>query len=111
MTMIDNHAPAWHTTTTDARDTEIADLRRRLADAEHRAMTAASREDFAQFAFETAQRRADRAETILRAVAAVMDDGLTARLDEDARTLLQDWTEEHDFGPDGFTPANATEPF
>lgn len=32
--MIDNHAPAWHTTAADARDAEIADLRRRLAEAE-----------------------------------------------------------------------------
>lgn len=34
MTMLDNHATAWHTTAADHRDAEIADLKRRLAEAE-----------------------------------------------------------------------------
>jgi len=57
------------------RDTEITELRRRLAaselraaEAEARAMKAVSAEDTAQFAFETAKLRADRLETALRPV-------------------------------------------
>jgi hypothetical protein len=47
---------------------ETAELRRRLADAELRAMNAVAAEDVAQFAFETAKRRADYAEAALRAL-------------------------------------------
>lgn len=43
-------------------------LYRALADAEQRAITAAQREDFAQFTLETVRRRADAAEEVLRAV-------------------------------------------
>lgn len=57
-------APAWHTTSGD----EITELRRRLADAELRTMNAVAAEDVAQFAFETAKRRADTAENALRAL-------------------------------------------
>lgn len=45
---------------------EVAELRRRLAAAELRAMKAVSAEDVAQFAFETAKRRADRFEAALK---------------------------------------------
>jgi len=55
----------WHTTA-EGPDSEITELRRALAAAELRAITAAQREDTAQFAFETAKRRADRAESALR---------------------------------------------
>lgn len=47
---------------------EVAELRRALAAAELRAVTAVQREDFAQFSFETVKRRADRAEAALRAL-------------------------------------------
>jgi len=57
--------PEWHTTT-DGPDAELAELRRRLADAELRAMKAVSAEDTAQFAFETAKRRADRFEAAFK---------------------------------------------
>jgi hypothetical protein len=57
--------PEWHTTT-EGPDAELAELRRRLAAAELRAMNAAAAEDTAQFAFETARRRADRFEAALR---------------------------------------------
>jgi len=50
------------------RDTEITELRRRLADAELRAMKAASAEEVAQFAFETARRRANRLEAATTAL-------------------------------------------
>lgn len=56
--------PEWHTTADD----EITQLRRSLAAAELRAMKAASAEDVAQFAFETARRRADRHEAALRSL-------------------------------------------
>lgn len=69
MTMIDNnHAPVWHSTAESVRDDEITELRRALAAAELRAMNAVQAEDVAQFAFETAKRRADVAETALRAL-------------------------------------------
>lgn len=57
--------PEWHTTT-DGPEGELAELRRRLADAELRAVKAVSAEDFAQFSFETEKRRADRAEAALQ---------------------------------------------
>jgi hypothetical protein len=57
----------WHTTT-GGPDAELAELRRRLADAELRAMNAAAAEDTAQFAFETAKRRADRLEAAFKAI-------------------------------------------
>lgn len=57
-------APAWHTTTED----EIAELRRRLAEAELRIINAVAAEDFAQEAFECAKRRADRFEPALQAL-------------------------------------------
>jgi len=50
----------------DHNDDEIADLRRRLADAEMRAVNAVAAEDTAQFAFETAKRRAERMEAALK---------------------------------------------
>jgi phage tail sheath protein FI len=58
------NAPKWHTTAEE----ETTELRRRLADAELRAMNAIAAEDVAQFAFETAKRRADTLETVLRSV-------------------------------------------
>lgn len=62
--MTDLEARPWHTTAED----EMTELRRRLAAAELRAMNAVAAEDTAQFAFETAKTRADRAEAALRAL-------------------------------------------
>ena len=62
--MTDTITPPWHTTAD--HDGELSDLRRRLAAAELRAMKAVSAEDTAQFAFETARRRADRFEATLK---------------------------------------------
>jgi len=68
MTMIDNaHAPEWHSIS-EGPDAELAELRRALAAAELRAITAVQAEDVAQFAFETAKRRADTAEAVLHAL-------------------------------------------
>jgi hypothetical protein len=50
----------------DHNDDEINDLRRRLAAAELRAVNAVAAEDTAQFAFETAKRRAERMEAALK---------------------------------------------
>lgn len=55
----------WHTTA-EGPEAELAELRRRVAAAELRAVKAVAGEDVAQFAFETARRRADRAEAALR---------------------------------------------
>lgn len=65
MTMIDNHGTDWHTIN-QGPDAELAELRRRLADAELRAMNAVAAEDAAQFAFETARLRANRFETAFK---------------------------------------------
>lgn len=50
----------------DHNDDEINELRRRLADAELRAVNAVAAEDTVQFAFETAKRRAERMEAALK---------------------------------------------
>lgn len=62
----------WHTTT-EGPDAELAELRRRLADAElriahadERALRSAQREDFAQFTLDTTKTRADRLEPALQ---------------------------------------------
>lgn len=67
MTMIDNHGTDWHKIN-QGPDAELAGLRRALAAAELRAMKAVAAEDTAQFAFETAKRRADRLEDAVRAL-------------------------------------------
>jgi len=61
------------------RDTEITELRRKLAAAELRAMNAVAAEDVAQFAFETARLRADRLEA---ATTALLIEKLTPVLPE-----------------------------
>lgn len=83
MTMMDNHAPAWHTT---APDDEITELRRRLAAAELRAVNAVAAEDTAQFAFETAQRRANRFEAAFKAS---LTDHLTPRVPKKLRNSVE----------------------
>jgi len=62
----------WHTTA-DGPESELAELRRRLAvaelravDAETRAINAVAAEEVAQFAFETAKLRADRFEAAFK---------------------------------------------
>ncbi|THV25975.1 hypothetical protein [Glycomyces paridis] len=128
MTMIDHHTPAWHTTAED----EVTGLRRALAAAELRAMKSAAAEDSAQFAFECARRRADRAEAALRALlvehvvlpnvpehlensavalADVLVDDIAAGtlLDElDLAGHVADWSE---YEADGFTPRGVEVPF
>lgn len=126
--------PEWHTTT-DGPEGELAELRRRLADAELRAMKAVSAEDTAQFAFETAKRRADRAEAALQqsfieaitpklpdefedaaeAIADVMVDDIAAGtlLDElEVDDHIASWLEGRTkYEADGFTPAGLEAPF
>lgn len=60
-------------TVAEGLDAELGEMHRRLAaaelravEAEQRAMKAVSAEDVAQFAFETAKRRADRFEVVLK---------------------------------------------
>lgn len=109
--------PEWHTTT-DGPEGELAELRRRLADADLRAMKAVSAEDTAQFAFETARLRGNRLEAALQksfidtitpklpdefedaaeAIADVMVDDIAAgtlydELDIDGH--IASWLEEH----------------
>lgn len=119
----------------DAARDEIANLRRLLADAELRAMKATSAEDVAQFAFETAKRRADRLEAALQqsfidaitsklpdefedaaeAIADVMVDDIAAGtlLDElDVDGHIASWLEGRtEYEADGFTPAGLEAPF
>jgi hypothetical protein len=84
----------WHTTT-DGPDAELAGLRRRLADAELRAMNAAAAEDTAQFAFETARRRADRAEAALqRALIDLITPRLPEALENSAEAIADDMVDD-----------------
>jgi hypothetical protein len=55
----------WHSIS-EGPDAVIAELRRQLAAAELRTMKAVAGEDTAQFAFETAKRRADRFEAAFK---------------------------------------------
>jgi hypothetical protein len=107
--MTDTLNRPWHTTAEGeaaALRAELAEERRLRAAAERRTMNAVAAEDFADFARETAARRADRAEAVARVLLAAADLG---RLDGDARSLVDDWVGE--FEDDGFTPANAEVPF
>jgi len=65
---------------------ENADLRRRLAAAEMRAVNAVAAEDTAQFAFETAGRRANRFEAAFKAS---LMDHLTARVPKKLRNTVE----------------------
>jgi hypothetical protein len=76
----------WHTTAEGARDAELTELRRRLADAELRAMNAVAAEDTAQFAFETAKRRADRFEAAFKTALA---DRLRAEVPEALKNTVE----------------------
>ncbi len=70
----------------DHNDDEINELRRRLAAAELRAVNAVAAEDTAQFAFETAKRRADRFEVAFKAS---LMDHLTARVPKKLRNTVE----------------------
>jgi chromosome segregation ATPase len=70
----------------DAARDNLNDLRRRLADAELRAMKAVSAEDVAQFAFETARRRADRLEAAMKQT---FIEQLTARVPENLENSVE----------------------
>ena len=70
--MTDTQTRPWHTTA-DGPESELAELRRRLAaaelravEAETRAINAVAAEDTAQFAFETARLRANRFEAAFK---------------------------------------------
>lgn len=70
----------------DAARDEIADLRRRLADAELRVIKAVQAEDVAQFSFETTKRRADRFEAAFKTS---LMDHLTARVPKRLRNSVE----------------------
>jgi hypothetical protein len=76
----------WHSIS-EGPDAELAELRRLLADAELRAIKATQSEDVAQFAFETAKRRADNAEGYLRRV-------LIEHVVEPATEVLDDYSDK-----------------
>ncbi|MEU6858855.1 hypothetical protein AB0B28_08285 [Glycomyces sp. NPDC046736] len=128
--------PEWHTTTETARDTEIAELRRRLAEAEterddnaaviSRAIKALAAEhaDAARVAVEMGDDPDQYAAMLLtgqrngthRAFAIVLRATLTyASVDEAARRIAEGtaWgqTDTPQYGPDGFTPLCEIGPF
>lgn len=134
MTMIDNHGTDWHTIN-QGPDAELTGLRRALAAAELRAMKAVAAEDTAQFAFETAKRRADRLETAVRALLIErLMPGLPEALENSAEGIadcliddlaagtpleeleidghVQSWLDgKTEYEADGFTPAGLEAPF
>jgi hypothetical protein len=84
----------WHSIS-DGPDAELAELRRRLAAAELRAMNAAAAEDTAQFAFETARRRADRTEAALqRALIDLITPRLPEALENSAEAIADDMVDD-----------------
>jgi len=136
MTMIDNHGTDWHTTAADARDAELADLRRRLADAEtercdnaaviRRAIDALAA-DYAEAAA-VAKDAADDPDQyaamlltgqrngVHRAYALLLRATLVyGSVDEAARRIAEGtaWgqTDKPEYGADGFTPLCEIGPF
>lgn len=124
----------WHTTANNP-DAELAELRRRLADAELRIMKLVQAEDFTQFSFEDMKRRAERAEAALQksfidalkpklpkklrdqaeAISDTMVDDVAAGtlydeldIDGHVQSYLEGRTE---YEADGFTPAGVEAPF
>lgn len=134
MTDIETRPNAWHSIS-EGPDAELAGLRRALAAAELRAMKAVAGEDTAQFAFETAKRRADRLETAVRAllierlmpnlpealensaegIADCLIDDLAAGTPLDQLEIdghVQSWLDgKTEYEADGFTPAGLEAPF
>jgi hypothetical protein len=136
MTMIDNRATAWHTTAADARDAEIANLRRRLADAEtergdnaaivKRAIDALAA-DYAESAKVAAEMGDDpdqyaamlltgQRNGVHRAYALLLRATLVyGSVDEAARRIAEGtaWgqTDKPEYGTDGFTPLCEIGPF
>jgi hypothetical protein len=124
----------WHTTA-DGPDAELAELRRRLADAELRLLNAAQREDFAQFSFEDMKRRAERAEAaeqqlLIEKITPLLPDEFEDAAEGIADTMVGDIAagtllDELDidghiqsylegateYEADGFTPAGLEAPF
>lgn len=134
MTDIETRPNAWHSIS-EGPDAELAELRRRIAEAELRIIKAVAAEDTAQFAFETAKLRADRAEAALQkafidaitpklpkklrdsaeGIADVMVDDIAAgttydelEIDGHIQSYLEGRTE---YEADGFTPAGLEAPF